>query len=305
MAYQEPSNTAIDWIARSVGPGTSVETSRRLSGATSSNLYAVDCRRHGRSIPLVLRLFTDLDWLAVEPDLAAHEASNLVKAGGAGLPTPELVAFDPTPASCGVPAVLMTRLPGAVELLPTDFHAWLTQQAEVLFPLHALDATGYPWRYAPYNRIQDLRVPGWSTRPELWEKAIEIVSGPWPPFQPCFIHRDYHPVNVLFEAGRLSGVVDWPNACEGPGCIDLSWSRANLAGMYGVAAADQLLQVYTALAGAASDYHPFWDLMVIIEALPGPPSVYPPHIDFGLRDLNAALALQRSDEYLASVLAKL
>ena len=259
----------------------------------------------GKGIPLVLRLFTNADWLAEEPDLATHEASNLVKVRGAGLPTPELVAFDPTSASCGVPAILMTRLPGSVNLLPTDFHAWLTQQAEVLFTLHALEGTHYPWHYAPYNRVQDLRVPGWSGRPDLWEKAIEIVSGPWPAHTPCFIHRDYHPVNVLFKNGRLSGIVDWPNACLGPACIDLSWSRANLAGMYGVPAADHLLQIYNSLAGPASDYDPFWDLMVIIEALPGPPSVYPPHLDFGLRDLNDALALQRSDDYLASVLANI
>ena len=51
--------------------------------------------------------------------------------------------------------------------------------------------------------------PSWSPHPERWERAIELW---WrgPPAEPDrFIHRDYHPTNVLWQGRKLSGVVDW------------------------------------------------------------------------------------------------
>ena len=253
---------------------------------------------------LILRRYTQREWLAEEPDLPFHEAASLRKAGEAGIPVPRLVAFDPHADRTDTPALLMTQLPGAVDLLPSDFDDWLTQQARILQPLHAVPLGEFPWRYAPYNNPASLEPPAWSDAPQLWEKAIEIVNSP-PPITPeVFIHRDFHPVNVLWQDGKLSGLVDWPNACRGPAGIDISWCRANLAELYGVEAADRFLQICRSI-GAASGYHPFWDLMVIIEILPGPPDVYPPWVEYGVQGLNPGLMLRREEAYLASVLARL
>jgi aminoglycoside phosphotransferase (APT) family kinase protein len=52
------------------------------------------------------------------------------------------------------------------------------------------------------------------------------------------IHRDYHQANVLFEDGRLIGVVDWTAACTGPVGIDLAQMRMNLAWEFDVELAD-------------------------------------------------------------------
>jgi aminoglycoside phosphotransferase (APT) family kinase protein len=140
----------LDWIARSTGQGARVESVRPLDGATSSRLFAVDVSLHGRLLALVLRLFTNCAWLAEEPALAWHEASSLIKVRAIGIPTRELIGFEPAGVECGVPALLMTRLPGSVDLQPADFHSWLVQQAEILLPLHTIDAQDFPWHYAPY-----------------------------------------------------------------------------------------------------------------------------------------------------------
>jgi aminoglycoside phosphotransferase (APT) family kinase protein len=294
------------WIADAVGAGTAVTSVRRLKGSTSSTLYAVDAARDGRRVELVLRRFTNREWLAEEPDLAPHEAESLQMARRAGVSAPEMVALDQRQDQDGIPVLLMTRLPGAVELLPGDMDGWLYGLAEAILPLHSLEAAQFAWRYAPYNDVTRLEVPLWSSYRDLWERAIEIVNGPWPEAPTCFIHRDYHPANVLWQDGRVSGVVDWPNACRGPANIDVAWCRTNLAGMYGVEVADRFLCAYESLAGSAFgyQYHPFWDLMVIIEALPGPPDVYPPWIEFGMLGLTDALMLERKDAYLASVMAR-
>ena len=88
------------------------------------------------------------EWLAEEPDLAAHEAACLGLARRAGVCAPELVAFDGQGNLDGVPATLMTRLPGAVDLVPDDLDDWLYGLAEAILPLHSLEAARFPWRYA-------------------------------------------------------------------------------------------------------------------------------------------------------------
>jgi aminoglycoside phosphotransferase (APT) family kinase protein len=302
--FDELSPEVLQWVADAVGPATTFKAVRRLSGATSSELHRLEVARGGRSLVLVLRRFTNSAWLAAEPDLALHEATALIKAAEARVPTPELIAYDEQGEHCGAPAVLMTHLAGRVELKPADLHGWLFRQAEVLLPIHALEGGAFPWRYAPYYDVSRLKPPGWSRHPDLWAQAIDIVNGPPPAVPACFIHRDYHPTNVLWQDGRVSGVVDWVNACRGPANIDVAWCRGNLVRLFGVDVADRFLDAYRSLAGSYFQYHPHWDLMVILEVLPGPLQVYPPWIDFGVRHLTPDLIQERVDDYLTSVLAR-
>lgn len=301
-----PPPEALRWVAVSVGTGAVIESVSPLAGATSSALHAVGVRHKGRSLALVLRRFIDAEWLRTEPDLARHEASNLQKASRAGVPVPELVAYDESGKLCGSPATLMTRLAGRVELMPLNLGAWLHQLAEAIFPFHALDADDYPWRYFPYiNHLSIIEPPGWSVFPALWERAVEIVKGPRPLGRECFIHRDYHPNNVLWQDARVSGVVDWVNSCRGAAGFDVAWCRLNLAQLYGVAEADKFLGAYQSLAGAGSGYHPYWDVMALVEILPGPPGVYEGWCAFGVEHLDAEMMRERLDDYLASVMARL
>src|SRR5258707_1164666 len=84
----------------------------------------------------------------------------------------------------------------------------------------------------------ELVPPAWSQKPAAWARAIEVLLAGPPPAPAVFIHRDYHPLNVLWQAGAISGVVDWINACRGPAGVDVAHCRTNLAQMYGPAAAD-------------------------------------------------------------------
>lgn len=320
----------LDWVgdvvtSQILGTHAAVTEVRRLVGATSSHLYRLAVGNGTTSLDLVLRLYTNREWLEEEPDVVHHEARNLKIVRAADVPTPELIAHTATIDSLGVPALLMTAVSGTVVLTPWDLEGWLRQMAEAALAVHRINLDAYPWHYAPYNDINTLQVPAWSSCPDLWARAIEIVQGPVPSTRRCFIHRDYHPNNVLWSeppvtAGQgadlredggtstgafsLSGIVDWPNACLGPPGVDVAWCRSNLAASHGLAVADRFLEIYCALAGADFVYDPFWDLMVIIEDLPGPPEIYPPWVDYGVRGLTSTLMLKRQDAYLKSVLAR-
>ena len=296
---------ALRWAARAIGPGASVRNVRRLPGSTSSTLYALDIERSAASLPCVLRLYDNAAWLASEPEAPRREAAALERVTAAGLPTPSLMASDPNGAATGgVPCLLMTRLPGEVVLAPDNLDHWLHGLAEALPPIHALPANDFPWDYRPYADLSALTPPVWSRVPQLWERALALSRMPPPPFQPCFIHRDYHPNNVLWHKGRVSGVVDWPSACVGDASVDVAWCRKNLLFLHGPEAAETFLQAYEAAAGPSFIYQPLWEVMVLLEELPGPPNPYPPWAEFGAV-VTAAVMRERLDDYLESVLARL
>lgn len=299
-----PSATALRWVANALGAGATIRAVSPLAGATSSVLHSIEVNYQGRVIKTVLRQFVDAEWLALEPDLARHEAASLKKAAPVDVPTPALVAYDEKGEQCGAPSTLVTLLPGAVDLKPANFDLWLHEMAAALARVHAVEATDFPWEYFPYNDTAHLQVPVWSAFPEHWARAIEIVQGPRPLARDCFIHRDYHPNNVLWQDSHISGIVDWVNACRGAPGIDVGWCRQNLAGLYGAEAADRFLEAYSAESGADFEYHPFWDLITLIELLPGPPGIYPGWPAFGIDHLNEELLRARVDDYLKSLIVK-
>jgi hypothetical protein len=296
---------ALTWVLKILGHDVQLISIEELAGATSSELHLLQIRKGENIYRVILRRFVNKGWLDTEPDLALHESASLRKMAGSGLPVPELIAYDEFGHLCGVPAVLMTWLPGGVILDPPDMGHWIQQMAEMLVKIHEQEASDFPWQYFTYNDVSQLMPPSWSRFQAEWEQAIEIVQGPTPPAKKCFIHRDYHPTNVLWNQGKVSGVVDWVNSCHGWPGLDLGHCRLNLAQLYGLKVADDFLREYRLQAGSSFDYHPYWDLLAAIDFLPGPPTVYRPWLDFGVRDLTDQVVGERFDAYLTSLVARL
>ena len=229
----------------------------------------------------MLRVLDNREWLAAEPDLASHEAAALDEAQRAGLPAPRLVAYADDDVGFGAPVVLMSFLDGSVDLRPADFQGWLRALAAQLAAIHRRPADGFPWRFRSWVNRAALVTPAWSAVPRLWERAIEFWLRTEPESRAVFIHRDYHPTNVLWREGAVSGVVDWINACRGPAGVDVAHCRTNLAGMYGPAAADEFLAAYRDAADGFT-YDPYWDLDSLLDMCLAGPSYYPPWQEFGL-----------------------
>ena len=293
------------WIESSLRGKARVRWAHHMPAATSSRMDAIEVEREGQRVELVLRRFNDRKWLGIEPDLVAHEAAALAWASNVSIPVPTLVAFDAEGADCGVPATLTTKLPGAVQLKPENLSPWLFEMAAAALEIHRLDADGFPWTYRRYNAKSRLEVPEWSHAPDGWHTAIEVVNAPPPRSRECFIHRDYHPTNVLWADDKVSGVVDWVNACRGPAGIDVAWCRHNLANLYHVDVADEFLDAYIGIAGVEFTYEPYWDLMTVVELLPGPPTMYPGWKAEGFPPISDEEMIERVDHYVSSVVARL
>jgi hypothetical protein len=181
----------------------------------------------------------------------------------------------------------MTRLIGQPRARARDLDAFARSLAEPLDDIHAvpLPSDEELPSYHQYSAGGVLTPPVWSRHPEMWERAIERHAAGPPEFSPVFIHRDYHPRNVLWASGRVSGIVDWAWAGAGPAMVDVAHCRLNLVLGIGVDAADRFLAATT----DPSAYDPVWDLLDAVDALPD------------LDDGRTALA--RLDEWVARQVA--
>jgi aminoglycoside phosphotransferase (APT) family kinase protein len=281
-----------------------------LPGATSSRVFLLgfDDGTH-----LVLRLHTKDGWLALEPDLATREAHTLQALSSSTIVAPALVAVDEAGEFCGRPAVLMSHLRGRADFSDAS-PARLRALAAAIQPLHALAPPSDLPRFEPYLSAAQRAVPVWTTIAETWQTAIDICALPAPVGPVCFIHRDFHPGNVLIEAGSVSGIVDWPNACIGPPEIDVAHCKINLAITHGLDAANRFGAEFGTGFGAEfgtgfgtgfgtdPKRQAYWDLIDCLEMFedgqsPDVSGINALHA-LGAPQLTTALINDRYDEYV-------
>ena len=258
-----PPDDALRWAASAAGEEVARWTV--MEGGTSSAMYRLDLTS-AAGAALVLRCHVRPDLEDEAASSVAGEAAALRTVASIDVPTPALVAQDVTGAEAGVPCVLMTWLPGEVVWDPGSLTHRLVGLAGVLPALH--DApTDDPdlGHYASY-RQEGYEPPAWATHRRVWERAVEIFHGPVLETARCFVHRDFHPGNVLWRRGRVTGVVDWASACLGPPSVDIGHCRANFLGY-----APELAAPYTEQAERLTGrpFHPWADIAALIGMLDG------------------------------------
>jgi aminoglycoside phosphotransferase (APT) family kinase protein len=305
-----------EWLAQATGLQAGSLRLTEMRGATSSTLYLVEGPLGASGQRFLLRLFTLQEWLAAEPDLARHEVAALGAAAGSGVAVPQPMGFLPgpspegpdDPAGFGAPAVLMTHLPGRVELTPTDEGRWVRVLAETLAAIHAHPVPSFGWRYRSWVAAENVTVPAYAADRALWEAAVEAYRRWRPPVvAETFLHRDYHAMNLLFGGDgsglRVTGVVDWVNACLGPAAADVSHCRIDLVKMKGPAAAELFLREYRAVRGGF-DYDPVWDLEAVFDVAAPAADVHEPWREFGLAGLRAETVRERVEEHVRRALVE-
>ncbi|MGO9334402.1 MAG: phosphotransferase family protein [Acidimicrobiales bacterium] len=252
-----PANVRV-WVEHQVR--ARVVRVRRLRGASSTAVHVL-CLDGGRR--LVLRRYVWPGFLEDEPMAPRRELDALNFAGTKALPAPRVVSADVTGQEVGdgIPAILMTLLPGRAIAVPD-----LWRLAEVAAAIHDAEPGKLGHDYFPWYAGTVSEPPRATRRPALWEEAIALRASAMPSYRPAFIHRDFHPGNVLWSRGRLCGVVDWANACRGPRGCDVAHCRANLVVLSGQRAADGFLAAYERLTGEPYDL--YWDLASIVEHSP-------------------------------------
>jgi aminoglycoside phosphotransferase (APT) family kinase protein len=288
------------WVQGVLGRGSRVLDAREMAPSSTTKHEVDVLEADGTSRHLVVRRYTDAERLGVDPAYdAANEARALRLLEPTVVPAPALIGADLAPSRCDVPTLLESFVQGRASWVPADLDVYLASAAEVLVAIHDVADTrpeGLP-DYVAYLVSDGIepRPPAWSARRQMWERVIEGLDDEPPAGASRFIHRDFHPGNVLSDGARVTAVVDWPTAAWGPPGIDLARMRLNLASDLDPARAERFLDAYRAAGGDPADRHPFWDLRDGAEALiDGPPE-----------DADEAASWDRFESWIGLVLSEL
>jgi aminoglycoside phosphotransferase (APT) family kinase protein len=198
-----------DWVHKATA--SDVVRATRMSGASSAGLHRLDLADGTR---LVLRRYVWRAFLQAEPEAPVREVDALRFARRHGLAVPAIVACDVTGREVGdgVPSLLMTHLAGQPVAVPD-----LERLAETAASIHQVDANGLGHEYFPWYEEEMITPPPLTLRRRLWERAIELWRSAVPDHRPTFIHRDFHPGNLLWSRTRLTGIVDWAGRASSTG----------------------------------------------------------------------------------------
>ncbi len=263
----------VAWIERSVGEGARLLSAEPMA-TSSTEKHVISVSYGGSEIELVLRRYHDRERPVTDCYDPAIEARALLLLERTEVPAPRLLAADLEAEICDVPALLETRVPGEQAWQPDDLDAYLSNAAEVLVVLHAVDPHAAAEPFPPYRSyVSDdypppgPSVPAWSEHQRMWERVFAIAASARPETPIRFIHRDYHPGNALWDGAGVNGVVDWATAACGPAGIDLARMRQNLAGWHGTAIADVFTDRYIEAGGDPTARDPFWDLLDAVDSV--------------------------------------
>lgn len=265
-----PSPEALSWAVSSLGDGGKLVSVRPLVGGISSAVHGLVIEdRHGGWSRVVMRR-----WLEPETEaLVKREAAALTGLAATGIPAPALVAADPSGNNAGRPALLMEWLPGQVDLTPREPQRWLGALAHVGVQIHEAQIEVPPYEDGINLSGLASNSFAWSTRPDAWKRARELLSGETAPSNGVFLHADFQHFNLLWSRRQLSGIVDWTFAAIGPRELDTGRCRLNLAVLFSVDWAETFRHAYEAEAGVALD--PWWELRSLASYGPDWPSFIP------------------------------
>ncbi|MFF4579470.1 phosphotransferase family protein [Streptomyces sp. NPDC001373] len=296
------------WVEGTLPDGERIEDAAPLQGGWTSRMRRLELAG-GAAGPrsLVLRSFVRPFYLRHAEGLLTREAAILRLLVGTDVPGASFVAVDPTAEHCDHPSLLMSLLPGTVRVDDGGHGPRAELMARQLLGIHRLrvSAADRPRAYQAWTSADQVAPPEQTGRPGLWRRAADAIRREPPEYRACFLHRDFHPGNVLFEGAgealRVSGVVDWVETSWGPADLDVAHCSTSLALLHGVPAGMGFADRYTAAGGTLAEDpadHLYWRLLDALAFAPDAEKVAVPWRALGRTDLTPRVMADRLERYL-------
>jgi aminoglycoside phosphotransferase (APT) family kinase protein len=253
------------------------EQLERLSGGANMESWRF---RSGPDV-LVLRRAPSLEMMAGRPLDHAGEVQVIGAARAAGVMAPEvLVSLEP---GDGIGSgYVMRAISGSPDpnafLAEADPAVAIHDIARELVAVHRTDCSGIPVPVmdtaAALGELRSRFLTYGGDRPILALALKWLEANLPPPVTPRLVHGDFRLGNLMFEQGRLTGVLDWELAHLGDwhedlafGCMTVwRFSRPDRPG-YGLTTIEELARAYEQAGGETFDparfrfwtiYRTFW-----------------------------------------------
>ncbi|MFJ4190972.1 phosphotransferase family protein [Kitasatospora sp. NPDC089509] len=317
------------WVEGVLAPGERIVRERELKGGWTSRMRRLDIGPAGPDTggtgnsgddgggggggySLVLRSFVKPFYRRHAPGLLEREAAVLRLLEDGDVPAARLRAVDAAGERCEHPSLLMTALPGRVRV---EEDGEVGRRVELLAAqLAAVHAVAVPERRRPrawqaWTSPDRVQPPAATARPALWERAVQVIGRPAPDHRACFLHRDFHPGNVLFTGTgaqlAVSGVVDWVETSWGPADLDVAHCSTALALLHGTGTGMAFADAYQRAGGTTLSPHGpdhlYWRLLDALAFAPDAHKVAVPWRGLGRTDLTAQLLTARLEDYLQAL----
>jgi len=281
-----PSEQSVTWAESTIG--SSVVASRGLREGGAPWLL-----RFGDGSEAVLRTGG-----AFDTDVAA-----LRLAAAHGVPVPGLLAVGD-----GLMLLSVVRGTSAipVETTPERLAAYGAAGA-LLLSIHVTPTAALPLRHRPLELEDFALVRADNGAPPLLRAADAALARlPEPTAETVLVHGDLWQGNTMWHDNELTAILDWDCAGAGHPGIDLSGMRLDAALMFGVDAADFVLDGWQRQAGRPAADLVYWDIVAALSTPTDFRERWEATIqDQGRPDLTAALLNARRDEFLAGALDRL
>ena len=249
----------------------------RLSGGANMESW----RFESGAATCVLRRAPSLEMMAGRPLDHAGEAQVVRAARASGVMAPE-VLVELAPDDGIGSGYVMRAIPGSPDpnafLAEADPAVAIHDIARELVAVHRTDCTGIPVPVmdtaAALDELRSRFLAYGGDRPILALALKWLEANLPPPVTPRLVHGDFRLGNLMFEQGRVTGVLDWELAHLGDwhedlafGCMTVwRFSRPDRPG-YGLTSIAELAAAYEAAGGERFDparfrfwtiYRTFW-----------------------------------------------
>ncbi|MEU4462163.1 alpha/beta fold hydrolase [Streptomyces sp. NPDC024017] len=289
------------WVAKQLPEGRTVSTSSFLTGGWSAQMRRLTL---DDGTELALRTFVKPFFRRHATGLLAREAEMLtLLAEQEGVPAAELIGVDATGEHCDHPSLLMSVLPGRVRVDEEELDARVDLLAGQLARIHRVVPRERPRAYQAWTSPAAV--------PPGWERAVDVIRRDPPPYDGCFLHRDFHPGNVLFTGAgaglRVSGVVDWVETSWGPADLDVAHCSTALALLHGPEYGIGFRERYEARGGrrlADGPEHLYWRLLDALAYVPDAAKLAGPWRELGRTDLTPKVLGGRLEAYVTELLER-
>ncbi len=295
----QPDLGLLTWVTNCVHRGASV--------------VSVTGLRRGESPWLVRFSGSDIDEVVVRVGsessvaLLATEAAALKAIAVSEIPGPRLLGVAMGgPATPGVFALVMTRVPGTSRSTTEPSTARLRALGEAVALVHAAPiptSRHLPVRQRPVEPVDfDAARRCEPTRALLCEAEDVLRRSPMPDHRPVFVHGDFWYGNTMWDDDRLTGIIDWECAGIGHPGIDLGMQRCDAALVVGLSGADAVLAGYESAIGRPAADVAYWDVAAALTTPPTMGSFVQIYAGQGRTDLDPTTLLTRRDAFLAAAL---
>lgn len=255
-------DTQIREAAAKAFPGSAVRHLQPLLGGMSAQIFSVDLVDADQRQQRIVARFPDEYAKKFVAYPAAYEFQTLHALLPTGLPVP-------APLFLGNDFLFLEYLEGKATAAPSNPHQFVLEMAMHLSKVHQVDISEGKFEFLMENRQRFSPMDG-DLNPDVREPEVlatleKFDALPLAPFG--LRHGDFWPGNLLWQADRITGIIDWENALRGPALADVSVSRLDVWWVLGREAMEEFTERYLEFNAISLEGLGYWDLRAALRPM--------------------------------------